>query len=224
MTIRFACPDCRRQFQYADDAARKRVRCPDCGRPIDVPAMGSIVRFFGRMTGDGLASAPILLGGFALFFCWVPILGVMMAVPLALIGIAFGVLGFPIGLLRSRKAMMRSLGGIGLCVLTIVGSFVSTGALIAYLKNASIQAGLQQQQVAPVFAPSRPGPRDNRVMTIDGHRADEPPQADVSRGPLPARMPTSSESATQRKISDEKRDGGNAARQTSPSGRTTRDR
>ena len=41
MTIRFACPDCGRQFQLPDDAAGKRQNCPDCGRSIDVPVIGS---------------------------------------------------------------------------------------------------------------------------------------------------------------------------------------
>src|SRR6476659_5950096 len=102
MTIRFACPDCGRQFQLPDDAAGKRVNCPDCGRPSDVPVMGSVARFFGRMLGDGLASAPVWLGIFALFFCWVPILGAMMAIPVGLLGIALGVLGFPVGIARNR--------------------------------------------------------------------------------------------------------------------------
>jgi hypothetical protein len=103
MTIRFACPDCGRQFQLPDDAAGKRQNCPDCGRSIDVPVIGSIARFGGRIFGDGLASSPILLGSFAIFFCWVPILGVMMAVPLGLLGIALGVVGLLVGVLRRRR-------------------------------------------------------------------------------------------------------------------------
>lgn len=188
MTIRFKCPECGRPFQLPDDEAGKHLNCADCGRAIDVPVMGSIVRFVGRFFGDGVASAPLLLGRFALFICWVPILGVMMALPLGVLGTVLGVLGLPVGVLRTRQAMMRSLGGIALCVLAVLGSFVSTGLLIVYLKNAADRAGPRQQQVAPVLAPVRPGPRDNRVMTIDGHRADAFPQADPSRGPLPARV------------------------------------
>jgi hypothetical protein len=185
VTIGFNCPNCGRPFQLPDDAAGQRANCADYGRAIDVPVMGSIVRFLGRFFGDGLASSPILLGRFALFFCWVPILGVMMGVPLGLLGIAVGLLGLPVGVLRSRQAMMRSLGGIGMCMLAIIGSFVSTGILIVYLKNAADRAGPRQQQVAPVVAPIGPGPRDP-VMTIDGHQADTPQQSDPSRGTLPA--------------------------------------
>jgi hypothetical protein len=197
VTIRFKCPDCGCPFQLPDDAAGKRLTCADCGRALDVPVMGSIVRFVGRFFGDGLAGAPLLLGRFALFFCWVPILGVMMAVPLGVLGGVLGVLGLPVGVLRNRQTMMRSLGGIALCVLAIVGSFVSTGLLIVYLNNAANRAGPRQQQVAPVSAPIRPGPHDNRVMTIDGRRADAPPQPAPSKGPLPAK-------ATERKASGEK--------------------
>jgi hypothetical protein len=135
VAIRFACPECGRQFQLDDDLAGQTVNCPDCGRAYKVPVVGSIVRFLGQIFGDGLASAPIELGRFALFFCWVPILGVMMAVPLGLLGVALGLLGFPVGAFRGRSARMKSLSGIGLCVLAIAASLVSTGALIAYLKR-----------------------------------------------------------------------------------------
>lgn len=225
MTIRFACLECGRQLQLPDDAAGKRQNCPDCGRSIDVPVIGSIARFGGRIFGDGLAVAPIVLGVFALFFCWVPILGAMMAVPLGLIGTALGVLGCPVGVLRGRKALMRSLGGIALCVLAIVASFVSTGALITHLKNDANQAGPRlQQQDATALAPNRPCPRDKRVMTIDGHRADAQPQVDRRVPPVHARIVTSHESTTQRNAPVEQPRGGTAATPSSTSGGTTRDR
>jgi hypothetical protein len=62
------------------------------GRSIDVPVIGSIARFVGRIFGDGRAVAPIVPGGFALFFCSVPTVGAMIDVPLDLIGIGWACL------------------------------------------------------------------------------------------------------------------------------------
>jgi len=194
MTMRFACAVCGRAFQLDDEEAGKRVKCPDCGRANNVPVMGSTVRYIGTLFGDGLAFSPIGLGAFAVFFCWVPILGAMMSVPLGLVGIALGVLGLPVGVLRSRQATMRSLGGIGLCVLAIIASLASTGVFIRYLKNAAQHAAPgQQQQQEPSSSPSNPQSRDNRVMTIDGQRADRPPPANGPAFPVPPEATKSSE-------------------------------
>ncbi len=38
MPTRVSCPGCGRAFQAADRLAGRRVKCPDCGTPIDVPA------------------------------------------------------------------------------------------------------------------------------------------------------------------------------------------
>ena len=36
--IRFACPQCHKPLQVADNAAGKRLKCPQCGGVLNVPA------------------------------------------------------------------------------------------------------------------------------------------------------------------------------------------
>ena len=38
MSIKFACESCGRELKVRDDAAGKRVRCPDCSTMIEIPA------------------------------------------------------------------------------------------------------------------------------------------------------------------------------------------
>jgi hypothetical protein len=90
-----------------------------------------IAGFYSDSTGE----LAIIMGKFALFFCWVPILGLMMSSIIGILGLALSGIGLVLGLVRGERLRHRSLKAAGMCLLAIALSAASTWVVFFLLKQ-----------------------------------------------------------------------------------------
>jgi uncharacterized paraquat-inducible protein A len=172
MAIAFNCPDCGCLLHAAYDAAGQKIYCDDCGQATRVPWAKSVVVYVGQLFANGFAVAPIFLGLFAIFFAWVPLIGIVLSIPLGLLGICLAAVGFLVNGSRNRRALRQSIVGAVMCALAIVGTVVSTRTTLNYLRSADKSPSARQPPHPQTATPPGHPPR---VMTIDGQPANARP-------------------------------------------------
>jgi len=96
---------------------------------------GNLPREIAGFYSDSLGESAIVMGRMALFFCWVPILGLMMTSIIGTLGLLLAGIGLVLGLVRGEQLRQRSLKAAGICLLAIALSAASTGVVFYLLKQ-----------------------------------------------------------------------------------------
>lgn len=85
----------------------------------------------------------VMLGALAFLCCWIPFVGILV-IPFTVIGVALGVVGLVIGLIKRRKAFGMPITGIVLCVISAVIPILITGALMSYHPDTTAENLLEK--------------------------------------------------------------------------------
>jgi len=95
---------------------------------------------------SGLGVASLVLGLLACLTCWIPVLGLVGA-PLAVLGLAFGALGFLVALLGQRSGAGMPFAGLVVCAASLFVSIGGTGVLIKTVAESGPQERPPHTQV-----------------------------------------------------------------------------
>lgn len=99
-----------------------------------------------QRSSNGLGIASLVLGILSCLICWIPFLGIL-AIPVAIIGILLGGIGFIIGVIRN-SSKGGAIAGCITCILAIVISIVVTGKTASAIADSidSAQKTTQKEQ------------------------------------------------------------------------------
>ncbi len=138
-----ACPNCSQQFVKPNVAAGCAASCPSCHSPVTIPGGTGAVPVHNPGANQSGANVPAivlgiisaLIGAFALLFCWIPFLG-MLVIPFAVIGAGIGSIGLIAVIFTRGKGLGMPLVGTCLCALSILISVLFTGATVSAIDEA----------------------------------------------------------------------------------------
>ena len=88
---------------------------------------------------SGFGIAALVLGILACLFCWIPVLG-LLSVPLAGLGLLFGVIGILVSAGNRRSGIGLPIAGAVVCAVAIVIALGITGLLVGAVQSASEDA------------------------------------------------------------------------------------
>lgn len=146
--IHFSCPRCSDTLSVPDSVGGQHETCPGCGNvclvpaqvPPQVPAPASqaaqpavhvhVSPAHGKTT-SGLGIAGLVLGILACLTAWIPLVG-LLAVPVAALGLLFGILGFLGALLGRKSGTGMPLSACLVCGAAIMMQALWVGGLMAY--------------------------------------------------------------------------------------------
>jgi membrane associated rhomboid family serine protease len=97
------------------------------------PARAVVVNVGAARPAGGLGIASLVMGILACLTAWIPLLG-MIALPVAALGLLFGLLGAMISLIGRRSAAGLALAGVVICIAAI--------ALQVAVTSAATRAGM----------------------------------------------------------------------------------
>ena len=138
-----ACPSCSQQFVRPNVAAGFAASCPSCHSPVTIPGGTDAVPVHNPGASQSGANVPAivlgiisaLIGAFALLFCWIPFLGILV-IPFAVIGAGIGSIGLIAVIFTRGKGLGMPLVGMCLCALSILISVLFTGATVSAIDEA----------------------------------------------------------------------------------------
>ena len=162
-----ACPSCGNVAVVPQPAAP--FQPPVVPRPVAQQPTQVMVNVKGPKATSGLGIAALVLGILACLTCWIPFVG-MLSIPLSVLGILFGGIGFLVSLVGRRSGVGMPIAGLIVCVVAVVIAVVSTGGTSAAISDAMREADRKRsathQEVVsspgttspPVTPAARPAP------------------------------------------------------------------
>ncbi len=192
--IDYSCPKCGNRMSSPDGLAGQSETCPNCGNTAAVPQPQPIVltqpspppvvsrpayrripranrkpvldvRLKGAKSTNGLGVAALVLGILASLTCWIPFIG-MLGIPLAVLGLLFGGIGFFIALVGRKSGVGMPISGGIVCIVALIIAIAVTGSVVDALDDAS--------DTTPGGAQATPEKRAylDKVLLKDVHVAD----------------------------------------------------
>ena len=100
---------------------------------VNVPEMTMNVK--GIKSTNGLGIAALVLGVLAAILCWIPLVGII-SIPLAILGLVFGGIGFLIALIGRKSGVGMPISGSIVCIVALVIAIMMTGATVSAIDQA----------------------------------------------------------------------------------------
>lgn len=92
-----------------------------------------VVNVHAQKRTNGLGVAALVLGILACLTAWIPIIG-LVSIPVAVLGLVFGGIGFLISLVGRRSSLGMPISGIIICIVALVLQVAVTGGTIGVTK------------------------------------------------------------------------------------------
>lgn len=112
------------------------------------PTANLNVNLSGVKSTNGLGIASLVLGILAALICWIPVLG-LFGIPLAGLGLLFGIIGFLIALIGRKSGVGMPVSGAIVCAISLAIAIASTGAFVGAVSEVS-RTALEETETAPV--------------------------------------------------------------------------
>jgi len=109
---------------------------------------------------SGLGIAALVLGIISCLMCWIPFLGLII-IPLALLGIVFGIIGAIVSLAGRRSSIGMPVAGCVVCVVALIVAILSTGRAAAAIDEAIKESEAMKNATNQEKTSSTPGGEDS---------------------------------------------------------------
>ena len=112
---------------------------PAAPQPVAPQPAHITVNVKGAKATSGFGIAALVLGILACLTCWIPFVG-MLSIPISVLGILFGVIGFLISAVGRRSGIGMPVAGTVVCIVAIMIAVASTGGTTAAITEVAREA------------------------------------------------------------------------------------